>query len=229
MKRWICAFVLFSLSAISLEANPIDLASLDSALPGLTGNMETIFGVPGSTLTTIDFLSPIVVNNAGYLDITTNSQEMALLFGNPFGLLLAPHVVAAYIVDSMNYCGGFMGGLVGCSGQPGAAMMLTGSMLLGSLGPMLISHELGHNFGLAHSSEYDNLMQPVLGYANTLLDSSQIATINTSALIQAHTVTIEPVLIADGFLPAYPATPVPEPSTWMLVLAGLAGIVLVKK
>jgi hypothetical protein len=88
-------------------------------------------------------------------------------------------------------------------------------------GSTLLAHEMAHNLGLEHASTAWNLMLPTLdgqGRNNVLL-ADQITTILGSSLVQTDSFGQRFIEIAPF---AVVAAPVPEPTTWAMLLGGLA-------
>jgi hypothetical protein len=156
------------------------------------------------------------------LNIDTDAKFTTLV-----GLGAASPIVDAFYVDSITFCGGPGVNIVGCGPQPGhtlavdSAFAASIAVLDGSTnGAIDISHELGHNLGLAHigdSMSTGNLMNPVLN--SNVLTAAQVTTIRGSGLVQTDPVTggffitIQPIAIV--------ATAAPEPSSLALIGAGL--------
>ena len=84
-----------------------------------------------------------------------------------------------FFVDSLTYCGGSNPSIIGCGEQPGNKLVVKSSFAAGSLGDILLAHELGHNLGLDHVSGTDtNLMNPSLDSSSvTTLEVGQVSTI----------------------------------------------------
>ena len=161
------------------------------------------------------------------LDIGTDA-EIDALFGLHVG---AGNVVNFYFIDTIHDSCSVAGpGVIGC-GQVGGNNFLVESVYAAdgtipgggntSYGVQLLSHELGHNLGLAHNSGNFLMNQFINGFAT--LEAAEVVTILGSTLIQFDAdgqrfIMINPVLIvADGAPPA----DVPEPTSLVLAMAGL--------
>ncbi len=144
------------------------------------------------------------------LDITTDA-EVNQLFNLHIG---GANVVNFYFVDTVDSCGGFNTGIVGCGEFPGNDFVVESSYAAGSFGGELLAHELGHNLGLNHSA--GGLMNPSLNNSTTLT-TQEVTTIRASSLVQtdgsSFWININPVLIV-----ARASTPVTEPSTLVLLV-----------
>lgn len=162
---------------------------------------------PAQTIVAPDLL---VINTASDL------QTLYSLVPNP-----SPGV-AAFFVDIINACVTVDvaedGKYFGCGQLPGNFMVLNSNKA--QLVPAdLIAHELGHNFGLQHTSL--GLMSPLLGFSAPFLFEDQVAQILQSPLVQLDAngqrfVTITPIAIVNA----------PEPSSFLLA-GGALGILLI--
>ena len=133
-------------------------------------------------------------------------------------------VVNMFFVDKVRWCGDPGTNIAGCADTPGNLMALDSSWAAhASLGGNLLGHELAHNLGLGHvlPNNGSNLMNPTLS-TSFALTAAQITTILSSALVQSDAqgkfITIQPIAVLA-------AAPVPEPSTWAMLLLG--GVLLV--
>lgn len=155
------------------------------------------------------------------LDIQTDPQ-INTLFGLHIG---AVNIVNFYFVDVVDSCSGFNTAIVGCGEFPGNDFVVESPFANTSFNTELLSHELGHNLGLAHRSGLGNLMD---GTINNGLDlnAAEVATILASPLIQFDSgqrfIQINPVLIVAA------GANVPEPAIFLLMLMGF-GLLLAKK
>lgn len=153
------------------------------------------------------------------LNITSNA-EVSQLFNLHIGAL---NIVNFYFIDTISACGGTINaGIVGCGELPGNDFVVESSFASGRFGGELLAHELGHNLGLAHLTG-SFLMNPSLNN-NTTLTTGEVSTIRTSSLVQTDGqgfwIDINPVLIV-----AKASTPVPEPSTLVLLLLSVGFLV----
>ncbi len=146
------------------------------------------------------------------LDITTDA-EVNQLFNLHIG---GANIVNFYFVDTVDACGGFNTGIVGCGEFPGNDFVVESVFAAGSFGSEILAHELAHNLGLDHRT--GGLMNPSLNSDTTLTDQ-EVATIRASSLVQtdglSFWININPVLIVAT---ASTPLPVPEPSTLALLL-----------
>ncbi|RBP46537.1 matrixin [Roseimicrobium gellanilyticum] len=74
------------------------------------------------------------------------------------------------VVDAINYCGGYIPGVVGCAPVPGSFMAV---VRYGSLEGMIWAHEFGHNCGLNHRDHSTALMHPQIGSAHKSLNQHE--------------------------------------------------------
>ena len=97
---------LFAVALMSLAAAQASaIVITEAALTSLETEMETIF-LAGNI--DIFFQSPIVIEDpSSFLTIESNAEMEGALFFNDIGQTLGGPVVTAYIVDSIEHCGGF--------------------------------------------------------------------------------------------------------------------------
>ena len=179
----------------------------------------------GNTPVDIRIGATTTIVNAGLLDIDTPAK-LNSLFGSHVG---AQDVVNFYFVDTISECGGFNVNIIGCGETPGNDFVVESVWAANTTIPSggnitygvnLLAHELGHNLGLQHRNGTD-LMNPFInGFQD--LNAAEVATILASPLVHKDAngnrfITINPVLIV-----ARAINNVPEPSTLVLMLSGLA-------
>jgi hypothetical protein len=181
--------------------------------------MDAIFSQAGFGSSTVDirFNPTVTIADNDLLSIDTEADFDAL-----FGLATASPVVAIFYVDAISWCGNVNAGYIGCGSTPGNLIAVESSFAAGSNGANLLGHELGHNLGLDHINNGNNLMNPTLiaGFGN--LNAGQITQILASPLVQIsggqRFITITPfAVIAE-------TPPVPEPGTGVLMLLALGGL-----
>lgn len=201
------------------------LASATSHAGFVTTNeagMDTIFSQASFNGDTIDirFGATQTIFNTSLLDIDS-AAEFNFLASPTFG---APPTVRMFFVDSISHCGGG-GSFLGCAFQPGSVIALNSISVAGGNGAKTMSHELLHNLGLDHvlPDNGTNLMNPTVG--SDILTTAQADFIRgfgpgnaAGPLIQfdglQRFIMITPIAVM--------ASPVPEPGTYGLMIAGLA-------
>lgn len=114
-----------------------------------------------------------------------------------------PPVINLIFVDTINWCGYYLPGIVGCTSSRGNTIVLESEAAASSMGTELLAHELGHLLDLRHVDGAPNLMNPSLN-GDTSLTPDQIATINDSRFVQG--------LDPDRFIRFNPIVVVPESS-----------------
>lgn len=161
----------------------------------------------------IRFNSPLSVN--GPLDILT-STDLANLFA------LAPSAsptINLFFVDTISWCGTVDVTFVGCADLPGNNAVVESAVAAGGNGAELNAHEVAHNLGLPHETDFPNLMNIALN-GNTSLTAGQVATIFGSPLVQMDVLgfylQIQPILVL---------AVVPEPGVVVLLVAACIGLV----
>lgn len=134
--------------------------------------------------------------------------------------------VALFFVDTISYCGGPGGNIIGCGSRPGGLIALQSAAAAGSNGSVLFAHELGHNLGLEHLLVAGNLMHPSITGASTL-SAAQVG----SFIDLTNGDSLNSIVRNDGGQRYISVTPiavlaaaVPEPQTWAMLLAGLLGV-----
>lgn len=185
--------------------------------------MDTIFSQASFNGNTIDirFGAAQTIFNTDLLNIDSVA-EFNFLTSPAFG---ASPTVRMFFVDSITQCGPSSGSFLGCGSLPGSVAVLNSSFVAGASGAKTMSHELLHNLGLLHVLPDDgtNLMNPTVG--SDVLTTAQADFIRgfgqgnaPGPLIQfdggQRFIMITPIAIV--------ASPVPEPGTYGLMLAGLA-------
>ena len=180
--------------------------------------MDTIFSQAGFGISSIDirFSANQSIFNSSLL-VLDEEADFATLAG--LNSIPSPSV-NIYFVDHIEWCGGLAPGIIGCGYQPGNLIIVDSSWAANpSFGANLLAHELGHNLNLNHEFGPPNLMNPSIS-ASFALTASQISTILISPLVQTDGagkfITINPVAVM--------ASAVPEPASWVLMLAGGAFI-----
>ena len=187
--------------------------------------MDSVFSQASFGARTVDIRIGAVTTivRPDLLDLST-SAEITSIFGLHVG---AADIVNFYFVDTISACGATINvNIIGCGETPGQDFVVESvfaddSSIPGggniTVGVQLLSHELGHNLGLAHRSG-NFLMNPSInGFQD--LNAAEVNTILASPLIHTDAngqryIQINPVLIVAALLQ------VPEPSSLMLVLAG---------
>ncbi len=175
----------------------------------------------GDTPVSIRFNPPQTIVAPQYLVINTlaDLQGLYSLVPNP-----APTVVV-FFVDTIDACGtvdvSADGRYFGCAQLPGNFQVLN-SAKAAEFPAKLLAHELGHNFGLEHTTL--GLMTPQLEFGGTELFEDQVAQILQSPLIQIDAngqryVTVTPIAIVGT----------PEPSTLLLLSSGFGAMLAIKK
>ena len=202
------------------------LASATSHAGFVTTNeagMDSIFSQVSFNGNTIDirFGATQTIFNTSLLDIDS-AAELNFLASPTFG---ASPTVRMFFVDSISHCGG-SGSFLGCAFQPGSVIALNSSSVAGGNGAKTMSHELLHNLGLDHvlPDSGTNLMNPTVG--SDVLTTPQADFIRGFGSGNAA----GPLIQSDGggqrFIMITPiavlASPVPEPGTYGLMIAGLA-------
>jgi hypothetical protein len=97
------------------------------------------------------------------LDIIDTSGELVAVLGNG--------VSRAKVVRAINYCSGPGSNIVGCAWTPGGGLAVVRMSLTNE--SILWIHEYGHNTGLGHSGDGDNLMYGSITGNNRSLNANQ--------------------------------------------------------
>lgn len=180
--------------------------------------MDAVFGQASFGAQTVDIRvgpsSQLLAPTLLHIDANI---EISQLFSQHVG---PANVVNFYYVDTIDYCGGFNVNYIGCGEIGGPNFVVESSFAAQSFGALLLSHELGHNLGLGHWQDVNNLMYPSLA-GGSLLNASQVSSILASPLVQMdgsgqRFIQINPVLVV--------ASVVPEPASWLMLLGGLAAV-----
>ena len=209
------------------------LASAASHAGSVTTNeagMDAIFSQASFNGNTIDirFNPTQTIFDSSLLEIDS-AAEFTFLTSAMFG---ASPTVRMFFADSITQCGASSGSFLGCGSLPGSVVVLNSGSVAGSNGAKTMSHELLHNLDLHHVLPDDglNLMNPTVGSA--VLTAAQADFIRgfgqgnaAGPLIQLdglqRFITITPIAIL--------ASPVPEPGTYGMMLAGLALLGIVSR
>ena len=165
---------------------------------------------------TIQYVAPDL------LDVDS-SAEFNLLRNNYFGL---PNTtVRLFFVDTISWCGD-NGNVAGCANST-IAILDSATAASPTVGDELIAHELGHVFGLEHTSG-DNLMNPTINDGRNALTLVQITELldDYNVLFDINNkpyVNISPVLVVAA------ATAVPLPGAALLMLGALLPLGAVRR
>lgn len=157
---------------------------------------------------TIQYVAPDLLN-------VDSSTEFNLLKNNYFGL---PNTtVRLFFVDTISWCGA--GGTVAGCANSTIAILDSATAASPTVGDELIAHELGHVFGLDHTSG-NNLMNPSINNGRNFLTTEQIAIVLQDDKVLEDLdgkpyVDIAPVLVVAA------ATAVPLPGAALLMLGAL--------
>lgn len=197
------------------------LLPLSAAAGYVTTNeagMDSIFSQGSFANSPIDirFNATQTLYNTALLNIDSASDFSTLGGMNPWN----SNTVMAFFVDTISWCGGPGSNIIGCGELPGNVFTINSSWAANATyGAALLSHELGHNLGLSHSSTNGNLMYSILT-GGTTLTSGQASTILSSSLVQWDSqlqqryISITPIAVVATLA-------VPEPETYALLSAGL--------
>jgi hypothetical protein len=175
----------------------------------------------GDTPVSVRFNPPETIVAPQYLVINTlaDLQGLYSLVPNPFP------TIAAFFVDTIRACGQVDvsddGTDYGCAQLPGNFQVLNSKKAV-AFPAKLMAHELGHNFGLEHTSL--GLMTSRLEFGGTELFEDQVEEILESPLVQIDAngqrfIQVQPIAIVGT----------PEPSTLLLLGSGLGAMLSIKK
>lgn len=200
-------------------AGALALSSVTALAGYVTTNesaMDLIFAQSsfGANAIDIRYNSALTLNNPGLLDIGTETEFESL------GILVPvpQNTVLAFFVNTISWCGGAGGGIIGCGGRPGSFFAVNSSWAASATyGGPLVAHELSHNLGLEHVADESNLMNAVL-LGNTALSASQVTTILASPLVQTDG-------LGQRFILITPVAVVPEPEIALMLALGLFTLV----
>lgn len=206
---------------LALPPAPANAGSIST--PNLTPIFsQATFLSPINRPITINWLTPgAPIVNPSLTIINTDAELNTLFSLGPDDSL--SRIVDVYFVDSILACGGPGTGIIGCANTPGNDIVVRSSFAAGAQGVTLIAHELGHSLGLPHQAA--SLMNATIS-SNTILHGTQVDAIFTNAggfnLIQtgvggSRFINLRPIAVIAVAV-------VPEPETYVLLLAGLAFI-----
>lgn len=196
-------------------AGAFSLASLPTFAGYVTTNetaMDAIFAQTSFGANPIDirYNAVVTLNLPSLLDIGSESEFDSL---NSL-VTVSPKTALAFFVDSISWCGGSGGSIIGCGESPGDVFAVSSSWAAhATYGAPLIAHELSHNLGLGHVADENNLMNPTL-YGNTALTGGQVTTLLASALVQTD-------VGGQKYISITPVAVVPEPTAVLMLVAGL--------
>lgn len=173
----------------------------------------------------------VVANNLLTIDSDAEFDALSALRGG-----LTSNIVSVFFVDSIPFCGGPGGNIIGCGATPGNVIALKStSAANASIGANLLAHELGHNLGLDHVSG-NNLMNATISSfsltAGSFLNPDQVARIfetlpSTGGTLRNSIIQRD---VSGGYFisitPFAVVAVVPEPETWLMMVLGLFGITL---
>lgn len=157
---------------------------------------------------TIQYVAPDLLN-------VDSATEFNLLKNNFFGL--PSTTVRLFFVDTISWCGS--GSTVAGCANNSIAIVNSTTAASPTVGDELIAHELGHVFGLDHTSG-DNLMNPSINNGRNALTLVQITDLlaDFNVLYDVNNkpyVDIAPILVVAA------ATAVPLPGAALLMLGAL--------
>ncbi len=172
----------------------------------------------------LSVVSPIVADLSSTDEFNGNNDfSLSWLAGE---LQVPNFTVALFFVDTISYCGGPGGNIIGCGSRPGGLIALQSAAAADSNGTALFAHELGHNLGLTHVAVSGNLMNPSITGASALTETQVGSFIDLST-----GASLSSIVRSDGgqlYISVTPiavlAAAVPEPQTWAMLLAGLLGV-----
>lgn len=200
--------------------------------------LDRIFAQPsfGTRRVDVRFNPRQSIYSAPLVRADTSSDIFAL-----FGRATSPNTVYAFYVDTVDWCGSYATGIIGCGEMPGNAIVIESRWAANpTYGHVLLAHEIGHNLGLSHASQtVPNLMTPTLT-TSTAINGTQVSRILSSSLVQwvngVRTLSITPVAVTGPTAALAPAAPgsgtssasapdiaaVPEPGAAALAILALA-------
>jgi hypothetical protein len=214
-----------TLAAVSLG---FSLSANAAFITDVSAGVENIYSQVNSSGQTIDIRWGLAAELVApsLLEITT-SGEITSLFGNhaSFGGMFESVV---YFVDDISACGGTTNApsIIGCGEQPGNDFVVESLFTFGTLGDELVAHELGHNLGLTHIDNVNNLMDSFINVSHTILNAGQGTAIFGSDLVQGDAqsgffIQLNPVLVVAI---ATPPITVSEPPILALMLLVLVAV-----
>ena len=225
LTRTLATMMISGLVMLALPSAPAIAGSIST--PNLTPIFsQATFLSPINRPITINWLTSASIVNPGLTTIDTDAELNTLFSLGPDNSL--SRIVDVYFVDSILSCGGPGTGIIGCANTPGNDIVVSSSFAAGAQGATLIAHELGHSLGLPHQAA--SLMNATIS-SNTILHGTQVDAIFTNAggfnLIQTGVggslfINLRPIAVI---------AVVPEPETYVLLLAGLAfiGVVAIRR
>jgi hypothetical protein len=216
-----------TLAAVSLG---FSLSANAAFITDVSAGVESIYSQVSSGNQTIDIRwGPAAELVAPSLLDLSSGTEVSNLFSNHYSFGGGFESVV-YFVDTISACGSTMNapGIIGCGERPGNDFVVESLFASGTLGDELVAHELGHNLGLGHIDNMNNLMDSFIGASNNLLTANQGSTIFGSGLVQQDQtgffIQLNPVLVVAMATPPPPPTMASEPPVVALMLLGLIGV-----
>lgn len=79
------------------------------------------------------------------------------------------------VVNQINWCGGFLVGIIGCAPIPGTSLIVV--RFTANQEGILWAHEYGHNKGLNHRTGTNLIMNPTIGITRTRVNAAECSAI----------------------------------------------------